>query len=137
MQCRAWQTGRESILSDFQESESFFYGFHPSSGIPDNAPMRLGSEQIQAIERTAQDGLGDDARVILFGSRTDDKRRGGDIDLLFKTPHRLDNRIAAAGRLYAGLIRQPADRKIDVLLKDAATAEAPVMRIARETGVIL
>lgn len=62
---------------------------------------------------------------------------GGDIDLLFETPHRLDNRVAAAGCLYAGLIRQLGDRKIDVLLKDAATAEAPVMRIARETGVIL
>jgi hypothetical protein len=29
------------------------------------------------------------------------------------------------------------DRKIDVLLKDAVTAEAPVMRMARETGVVL
>lgn len=122
---------------DFLESESIFSGFHPSTGIPDNAPMRLSSEQVQAIKRTAQDVLGDDARVFLFGSRTDDKRRGGDIDLLFETPHRLDNRVAVAGRLYAGLIRQLGDRKIDVLLKDAATAEAPVMRIARETGVIL
>ncbi len=99
--------------------------------------MRLSSEQVQAIKRTAHDVLGDDARVFLFGSRIDDKRRGGDIDLLFETPHRLDNRVAAAGRLYAGLIRQFGDRKIDVLLKDAATTEAPVMRIARESGVLL
>ena len=36
-----------------------------------------------------------------------------------------------------GLIRQLGDRKIDVLIQDAATTEAPVVRIALETGVVL
>lgn len=99
--------------------------------------MRLNIDQVQAIKQTAQQVLGDDARVTLFGSRTNDALRGGDIDLLFETPHQLDDRVAAAGQLYVKLIRHLGDRKIDVLLKDAVTAEAPVMRVARETGVVL
>ncbi len=99
--------------------------------------MRLNNSQIHAIKQTAQLLLGDDARVTLFGSRTNDALRGGDIDLLFETPRQLDDRVGVTGRLYATLIRCLGDRKIDVLLKDATTAEAPVMRAARETGVML
>jgi len=54
--------------------------------------MRLTSDQIDAIKLAARSVLGDDAQITLFGSRTDDRRRGGDIDLLFETPHRLANR---------------------------------------------
>lgn len=99
--------------------------------------MRLSHDQIHAIKLTAQTVLGDDARVTLFGSRTDDSRRGGDIDLLFETPRQLSDRVATQGRLYVALVRRLGDRKMDVLLKDAATAEAPVMRVARETGILL
>lgn len=99
--------------------------------------MRLNSDQIQAIKQAAQQVLGDDARVTLFGSRTNNALRGGDIDLLFETPRQLDNRVAATGNLYVALIRRLGDRKIDVVLKDSATPDAPVMRVARETGVIL
>jgi predicted nucleotidyltransferase len=99
--------------------------------------MRLNSDQVQAIKQAAQQVLGEDARVTLFGSRTHDALRGGDIDLLFETSRQLDNRVAATGSLYVALIRRLGDRKIDVVLKDAATPDAPVMRVARETGVVL
>jgi predicted nucleotidyltransferase len=99
--------------------------------------MRLTQDQVQAIKLTAQSVLGADASVTLFGSRTDDQRRGGDIDLLFETPNQLENKVAVQGQIYVALIHQLGDRKIDVLLKDANTAEAPVMRIARETGLRL
>jgi hypothetical protein len=39
--------------------------------------------------------------------------------------------------LYVSLIRKLGDRKIDVLLKDAATPDAPVLRVALETGIAL
>jgi hypothetical protein len=45
--------------------------------------------------------------------------------------------VAALDALYVGLIRQLGDRKIDVLLKDAATPDAPVLRVALETGIAL
>jgi predicted nucleotidyltransferase len=99
--------------------------------------MRLNNEQVQTIKQAAQQVLGDGVRVILFGSRANDDLRGGDIDLLFETPRQLDDRVATTGRLYASLIRGLGDRKIDIVLKDASTPEASVMRVARETGVEL
>jgi hypothetical protein len=99
--------------------------------------MRLAQDQVHAIKSVAQRVLGGDARVILFGSRTDDAQRGGDIDLLFETPHCVGNRATALGQLYASLIGEFGDRKIDVLLSDPDTPDAPVLRIARETGVVL
>jgi hypothetical protein len=45
--------------------------------------------------------------------------------------------VGTHGLLYVALIHSLGDCKMDVLLKDANTAEAPVMRIARETGIQL
>ncbi|MEI7786859.1 MAG: nucleotidyltransferase domain-containing protein [Betaproteobacteria bacterium] len=89
------------------------------------------------MKSVAQRELGGDARVILFGSRTDDAKRGGDIDLLFETPHLVGNRATALGQIYSSLICELGDRKIDVLLSDPDTPDAPVLRVARETGVVL
>lgn len=99
--------------------------------------MRLAPDQIEAIKSVAQRVPGDDARVILFGSRTDDGKRGGDIDLLFETPHSVGNRATALGQIYVALIRELGDRKVDLLLSDPDTPDAPVLRVARETGVLL
>lgn len=99
--------------------------------------MRLTLEQIDSIKQTAQQVLGEDARVTLFGSRADDTRRGGDIDLLFETSQRVAHRSQTLNALYVALIRRLGDRKLDILLKDAATPDAAVLRVARETGVQL
>ena len=99
--------------------------------------MRLTSEQIKAIKDTTYSVLGEGSRVILFGSRVDDAKKGGDIDLLFETEHILDNRVNTIGTLYAALIRKLGDRKIDILLKDPKTPESPILEIARKTGIEL
>lgn len=99
--------------------------------------MRLTPAQVQSIKQAAHAVLGEDARVILFGSRADDSRRGGDIDLLFETGQRVAQRSQTLNALYVALIRRLGERKLDILLKDAATPDAPVLRVARETGVLL
>jgi hypothetical protein len=43
--------------------------------------MRLTASQIETIRNTTQQNFGADASVWLFGSRVDDTRRGGDVDL--------------------------------------------------------
>ena len=48
--------------------------------------MRLTADECLAIERAARATLQTGTRVSLFGSRVDDARRGGDIDLIVETP---------------------------------------------------
>ena len=43
--------------------------------------MRLTSSQIEYIRQTTRENFGAGASVWLFGSRVDDARRGGDVDL--------------------------------------------------------
>jgi hypothetical protein len=50
--------------------------------------MRLTEQQIQVFKSTAHAVLGEGAQVTLFGSRVDDAKKGGDIDLLFTTPRK-------------------------------------------------
>jgi predicted nucleotidyltransferase len=99
--------------------------------------MRLTPEQISIIKSTAQDVLGEDAQVTLFGSRVDDTRKGGDIDLLIEVNRPLANKTRAIGQVYVQLIRQLGDRKIDILIKDSRSKPAAVFRIAKETGIPL
>lgn len=99
--------------------------------------MRLTPDQIQSIKQTARTVLGDDVRVILFGSRVDDSKKGGDIDLLFETDHLVGNRATTVGALYVSLIRKLGDRKIDILLRDPATPDAPVLDVAKHMGIQL
>ena len=99
--------------------------------------MRITPDQVTAIKSAAKAVLGEHARVVLFGSRVNDKLKGGDIDLLVETPQVLPNRTETTGRIYAKLIKALGDRKIDLILKDAQTVDAPIHQIARQTGVVL
>jgi hypothetical protein len=98
--------------------------------------MRLTQDQIQAIKQTASAVLGEESWVILFGLRTDDAKKGGDIDLLFEADQVVGNRATTIGTLYVAVIRKLGDRKIEQL-KDAATPEASVVAVARQTGIQL
>jgi predicted nucleotidyltransferase len=79
--------------------------------------MRLSSEYIHQIRKIANQIYGDDVRVVLFGSRTDDKARGGDIDLLIETPQKermnFENKIKFLTTLKLAI----GDQKIDVIYK--------------------
>ena len=48
--------------------------------------MRLSPAERRAIDTAAREAFPPGTRVMLFGSRTDDARRGGDIDLLIEPP---------------------------------------------------
>lgn len=93
--------------------------------------MRLDPKQVQAIKETIAQA-DPQAEVFLFGSRTDDARRGGDIDLLVMSSHiDLDRRRQLKLRLLDLLGAQ----KIDLIV--ARDETRPFVRIARKQGILL
>lgn len=99
--------------------------------------MRLTAEQSDLIKNATHRALGAPSRVWLFGSRVNDVRRGGDIDLFVETDTTLPNRAQAICKIYGAIIMALGDRKVDVLLKDGRTPNAPIFDIAKRTGVLL
>lgn len=74
------------------------------------------------------------ARVYLFGSRVDDRKRGGDIDLLVVS-HRIDFREQLAIR--RDILDAIGWQKLDLIFEDSEGSEKPISEIARSTGVEL
>jgi len=99
--------------------------------------MRLLDHQRQTIKTVVAEIVGADSRIWLFGSRVDDSKRGGDIDLLIMTNDIVPNRADTLCKLEGRFAKYLGDRKIDILLKDARTADAPIYRAAREKGLPL
>ena len=80
--------------------------------------MRLTAGEKIAIATAAREILPAGARVSLFGSRVDDARRGGDIDLLIEPRAALDpaEQVRLRSRLAARLYRLIGERRIDIVL---------------------
>ncbi|KFI21806.1 nucleotidyltransferase domain-containing protein [Nitrosococcus oceani] len=82
--------------------------------------MRLTIPERRALIEAARECFGPEACVFLFGSRTDDLRRGGDIDLLIELPESLSAEEAARirARFVAQVWRRLGERKLDVVLAE-------------------
>ena len=74
---------------------------------------------------------------MLFGSRTRDDLRGGDIDLLIELAAASDDKLSVSLRAGARLQFEIGERKIDVLVTDPQTEETPLIRAARREGILL
>jgi predicted nucleotidyltransferase len=99
--------------------------------------MRLSESEREKIRAVVRAAAGPAARVRLFGSRTDDRLRGGDIDLLVEVDEPVTSAVRLEARIGARLQRELGDRRIDVLVAAPNVAEQPVHRVARETGIVL
>jgi predicted nucleotidyltransferase len=97
--------------------------------------MRLTREQTEAIRQAAHQAFGAGTDVWLFGSRVDDSKRGGDIDLLLR-PQQPDHAMTRKLKLLRLLEQQLGERKIDILI-ETPNDPRPIVRVAHETGVRL
>jgi predicted nucleotidyltransferase len=101
--------------------------------------MRLTDVQIAILKRIAAEAFGSQARLYLFGSRTDDSLRGGDIDLyvtgLTGTPDELLN---AKLHFLVKAKRQLGDQRIYLVFAPAPGQPAlPIQQRAAQTGIPL
>lgn len=93
--------------------------------------MRLKEYEQKAIVSTVK-GLDQNAHVYLFGSRADDSKKGGDIDLLvMSTKLTSDDKRTIKMKLYELI----GEQKIDIVL--AADDSDPFVKLALEGGVEL
>jgi predicted nucleotidyltransferase len=99
--------------------------------------MRLTEFQHQVIKHEVARIMGDDVEVLLFGSRTDDSRRGGDIDLYLETPEPRGLGWRQVLRLNAALQEQLGEQKFDIILHQAGEPLKPIHIEARRHGVRL
>jgi predicted nucleotidyltransferase len=97
--------------------------------------MRLNTDQIQAIRYAATTTFGDDTAVWLFGSRVDDAKKGGDIDLLVRpAPIAADQSFAKKIRMLTLLERLLGERKIDLVIEQPSDSR-PIVTVAHTTGI--
>ncbi|WKT81007.1 nucleotidyltransferase domain-containing protein [Thermosynechococcus sp. PP45] len=99
--------------------------------------MRLTDQQVQQICQIVAALVGSEAEVWLFGSRVDDRLKGGDVDLLIRLSHPVENPALVSARLSAKISRAMAGRKVDILLWAPNLQRQPVHDWAQQTGVRL
>jgi uncharacterized protein len=101
--------------------------------------MRLTTQEKQIIKSSVKEVMGSQADVWLFGSRTDDTKRGGDIDLFIEADlHNPLDRVRKKSRLWAKLQQQLGEQRIDIILASAKPVEQRrIEQIAKESGVCL
>ncbi len=89
--------------------------------------------EVNAIKESAQEAFGPAVEVFLFGSRVDDEKKGGDIDLYIKakTGNDIDHKI----KFLVKLEQKIGEQKIDVIL--AVDKNRPIEQQAIKTGVLL
>lgn len=95
--------------------------------------MRLQKQEIHTILQVARSIYGEKVKVYLFGSRLDNNKRGGDIDLLIRTDEEKKG-VLARIRMIAQLKYLLGDQKIDII---GDHEESIVAQEALRKGVLL
>jgi predicted nucleotidyltransferase len=107
--------------------------------------MRLSTDQIFAIRQAATVAFGQGTSVWLFGSRVDDAKKGGDIDLLV-CPQPQAHKATDAAEVEQGFMqkikmltlleRHLGERKVDLVVEQPQDMR-PIVEVAHKTGIKL
>ena len=93
----------------------------------DEPIVRLNPSELEAI-RSTLDTLDPSGRIYLYGSRADDNRRGGVIDIFLDASRAIDLKTALTCEYR---LAGACDTKVDLLIKTPGQAEMPIHQIAR------
>ncbi len=95
--------------------------------------MRLKAFEIEAIKSNIKSFL-PKAQVYLFGSRVDDSKRGGDIDLLVHTKKIIEASLQRA--IKEKILDQIGEQKLDIIFTDSLES-SPFIELAYSKSIKL
>jgi predicted nucleotidyltransferase len=95
--------------------------------------VRISTAQRQSILQATRRSFGEDAKVWLFGSRADDARRGGDLDLYVETNQGHSLTMELLCRIA---IEESLDLHVDLVVNDHQDSK-PIFTIAKGSGIRL
>jgi predicted nucleotidyltransferase len=96
--------------------------------------MRVNNREISIIKSTLLENISD-AKILLFGSRSDDSKKGGDIDLLVETQKHIS--LKEELKILALMELRGIERKIDLIIESRNSTKKNIYTTAHLTGVIL
>ncbi len=101
--------------------------------------MRLTKYETEVIKNTAYRIWGNEVIIYLFGSRADDSKKGGDIDLFIQIPYDVDpdTLMLNKARFLTIIDMELGEQKIDLLLKTTSDKYSSIFKTAETTGVKL
>jgi len=98
--------------------------------------MRINNETIELIKELASKYFGVDSKVFIFGSRMDDSKKGGDIDLYIETSLDLKNIVNNKLLFLVELEKNIGEQKIDlVVFNPNLMQEDLIHKIAKQEGI--
>lgn len=100
--------------------------------------MRLGQNERTAISKAIHKHFGEDALLLLFGSRTQDHKKGGDIDLFVETRNKTPAQINTA-KIDAlwDIENAIGEQKIDLVVSTGEGQDLAIYQAAKQTGIPL
>lgn len=99
--------------------------------------MRISEFEIESIKNLAHRHFGKDVQVFLFGSRVQNQKRGGDIDLFISNSNGEKLKIRAKINFITDLVLQIGEQKIDVILDNPAIKNSVFYKTINQTGILL
>ena len=101
--------------------------------------MRLSKSEIEIIKTVAHEIWGNATNIYLFGSRLDDSKKGGDIDLYvhlngIQDPKKI---MLQKAEFLCKLDILLGEQKIDLLVQTNYNNHLPIIKTAQNTGITL
>ncbi len=76
-----------------------------------------------------------DFKLYLFGSRVDDAKKGGDIDLFLESQEEVS--LHRQMEFLKILYKNVTQKKIDLIVQTPSKKNKPIFKTAKQTGIVL
>jgi predicted nucleotidyltransferase len=96
--------------------------------------MRLSKQETSIIKKVILENI-NDAKIMLFGSRVYDDKRGGDIDIFVETNQNIN--LKKKLKILTKLELNGIERKVDLILKTPTSKEQKIFDTIYKEGIRL